>query len=141
MPLDADAASTVGDTDDNVSAADRRERRAKRRDLRVSGVHRADADAALRSPPATLDGSASPDPLCHGRRVGDTWEVHGTRFRVGPDGRRLRLELVKRVRTRYVMPADSEHPDRAQDVEYYTEAWLTEDEYAAAKVGPRSSEL
>jgi hypothetical protein len=61
--------------------------------------------------------------------------------RVGNGGCRLRLQLVKQVRTRYAMPADSEHPDHAQDVEYCTQAWLTEDEYAAAEVGPRSCVL
>jgi hypothetical protein len=76
----------------------------------------------------------STDPLCNGRTIGEEWEVHGQKFRVGPNGQRLRLELVRRTKTRYLMPRDSEHPDRGQDVEYFVECWIGEEEYRLAKV-------
>ncbi|OCH90962.1 hypothetical protein OBBRIDRAFT_559005 [Obba rivulosa] len=75
----------------------------------------------------------SQDPLCKGRHIGEEWESHGTHFKVGVNGQRLRLELVKRSRTRFPMPKDSEHPDKEANIDIYVETWLTEDEYQAAK--------
>ncbi|EMD40868.1 hypothetical protein CERSUDRAFT_111442 [Gelatoporia subvermispora B] len=75
----------------------------------------------------------SQDPLCKGRHVGEEWESHGTRFKVGLNGQRLRLELVKRSRTRFPMPKDSQHPDKEANIDIYVETWLTEDEYKSAK--------
>ena len=45
----------------------------------------------------------STDPLCKGRRVGEEWEVGGTKYKVGPNGDRLQQALVKRRRPKYKM--------------------------------------
>jgi hypothetical protein len=45
----------------------------------------------------------STDPLCKGRRVGEEWEIGGTKFKVGPNGDRLQQALVKRKRPKYKM--------------------------------------
>ncbi|KAI0353499.1 hypothetical protein OH77DRAFT_1483319 [Trametes cingulata] len=75
----------------------------------------------------------SNDPLCKGRRIGEEWESNGIKFKVGPNGQRLRQELVKKSRSRFPMPSDSQHPDRRANVDVYVETWLTEEEYKAAK--------
>ncbi|KAI9001414.1 hypothetical protein BD414DRAFT_33275 [Trametes punicea] len=75
----------------------------------------------------------SNDPLCKGRRIGEEWESNGVRYKVGPNGQRLRQELVKKSRSRFPMPSDSQHPDRRANVDVYVETWLTEEEYQAAK--------
>lgn len=45
----------------------------------------------------------STDPLCKGRRVGEEWEIGGTKYKVGPNGDRLQQVLVKRKRPKYKM--------------------------------------
>lgn len=91
----------------------------------------------------------STDPLCKGRRVGEEWEIGGTKYKVGPNGDRLQQALVKRKRPKYKMvcvrfrnflqslitsqPSDSQHPDKDVMIEVVVEAWLTEDEYTFAK--------
>lgn len=45
----------------------------------------------------------STDPLCKGRRVGEEWEIGGTKYKVGPNGDRLQQALVKRRRPKYKM--------------------------------------
>ncbi|KAI0698519.1 hypothetical protein C8T65DRAFT_729190 [Cerioporus squamosus] len=75
----------------------------------------------------------SNDPLCKGRRIGEEWESNGIRFKVGPNGQRLRQELVKKSRSRFPMPSDSYHPDRRAHVDVYVEMWLSEEEYQSAK--------
>ncbi|KAI0677092.1 hypothetical protein C8Q78DRAFT_1073827 [Trametes maxima] len=75
----------------------------------------------------------SNDPLCKGRRIGEEWESSGVRFKVGPNGQRLRQELVKKSRSRFPMPSDSQHPDRRANVDVYVETWLTDEEYKDAK--------
>ncbi|KAI9069214.1 hypothetical protein FKP32DRAFT_79459 [Trametes sanguinea] len=59
----------------------------------------------------------SNDPLCKGRPIGEEWESNGVRFKVGPNGQRLRQELVKKSRSRFPMPSDSQHPDRRANVD------------------------
>lgn len=49
------------------------------------------------------DSRVSKDPLCGGRRVGDEWEADGVQYKVGDKGERLRLTLVKRVKSKYHM--------------------------------------
>jgi hypothetical protein len=49
------------------------------------------------------DVQTSKDPLCKGRRIGEEWEAHGVRFRVGPDGQRLRKVLIKEDRLKFNM--------------------------------------
>lgn len=51
----------------------------------------------------------SNDPLCKGRRIGEEWEANGIRFKVGPNGQRLRQELVKKSRTRFPMVSRVAH--------------------------------
>ena len=52
----------------------------------------------------------STDPLCKGRRVGEEWEIGGTKYKVGPNGDRLQQALVKRKRPKYKMVrADPHH--------------------------------
>lgn len=64
-----------------------------------------------------------------------SWEdAHGIKFRTGADGRGSeRLVLVKKQVRRFDMPADSEHPDRAQTMRATVETWVNEDEFAALK--------
>ena len=45
----------------------------------------------------------STDPLCKGHRVGEEWEIGGTKYKVGPNGDRLQQALVKRKRQKYKM--------------------------------------
>ncbi|GJE84522.1 hypothetical protein PsYK624_005980 [Phanerochaete sordida] len=79
------------------------------------------------------DGMVSNDPLCKGRHIGEEWETNGIKFKVGPNGQRLRQSLVKKSRSLFPMPKDSEHPDRQANIDVYVETWLSEEEYQAAK--------
>ena len=45
----------------------------------------------------------SQDPLCKGRRIGEEWESNGIHYKVGPNGQRLRQELVKKSRSKFPM--------------------------------------
>ncbi|KAG1806520.1 uncharacterized protein HD556DRAFT_318472 [Suillus plorans] len=74
-----------------------------------------------------LDGSQ--DPLCKGRKIGEVWESSGVQYKVGNEGERLRLTLVKKARSKYSMPRDSQHPDRQANMEIYVETWLTDEQY------------
>ncbi|KAI6163241.1 hypothetical protein EDD17DRAFT_1572097 [Pisolithus thermaeus] len=65
------------------------------------------------------DARVSKDPLCGGRKIGEEWEVGAIRYKVGDKGERLRLVLVKKARSKYHMPEDSQHPDRAAALEIY----------------------
>ncbi|KAH9965892.1 hypothetical protein BC827DRAFT_1153339 [Russula dissimulans] len=115
------------------------------RDLDSLGVDTDSGDLrgrrkAFRHPPDTSDtdpsiedAQISRDPLCRGRRVGEEWEAHGVRFRVGTDGKRRRRVLVKEDRPKFSMPVDSEHPDRSASVTAIVERWYTEEQYMAAK--------
>lgn len=51
----------------------------------------------------------STDPLCKGRRVGEEWEIGGTKYKVGPNGDRLQQALVKRKRPKYKMVCADPH--------------------------------
>jgi len=50
-----------------------------------------------------FDQPYSTDPLCKGRRVGEEWEIGGTKYKVGPNGDRLQQALVKKKRPKYKM--------------------------------------
>ncbi|KAG6856783.1 hypothetical protein H0H87_000751 [Tephrocybe sp. NHM501043] len=67
------------------------------------------------------------------RSIGDEWENNGVKYKVGPNGQRLRQTLVKKERQKFSMPEDSQHPDRQANLEVYVESWLTEEEYREAK--------
>ena len=56
---------------------------------------------------ASDDGMISHDPLCKGRRIGEEWESNGVKYKVGPNGQRLREALVKKSRSRYHMVCTS----------------------------------
>lgn len=45
----------------------------------------------------------STDPLCQGRKIGSEWEIGNRRFKVGPDGKRLRLVPLRTTRKKYEM--------------------------------------
>lgn len=49
------------------------------------------------------DGMVSHDPLCKGRHIGEEWESNGVKYKVGPNGQRLRQALVKKSRSRFSM--------------------------------------
>ncbi|KAJ8588933.1 hypothetical protein M405DRAFT_818908 [Rhizopogon salebrosus TDB-379] len=78
-----------------------------------------------------LDGSQ--DPLCKGRKVGEEWESNGVQYKVGNEGQRLRLTLVKKARSKYSMPKDSQHPDKQANMEIYVETWLTDEQHKDAE--------
>ncbi|KAF9450942.1 hypothetical protein P691DRAFT_700256 [Macrolepiota fuliginosa MF-IS2] len=67
------------------------------------------------------------------RKIGEEWNSNGIRWKLGPNGQRLRQALVKKARQKFPMPEDSQHPDREVDFEVYVEAWLSEEEYRDAK--------
>ncbi|KZT42956.1 hypothetical protein SISSUDRAFT_1058095 [Sistotremastrum suecicum HHB10207 ss-3] len=79
------------------------------------------------------DAQISQDPLCQGRRIGEVWEINNQKFKVGPDGDRLRHALVKKLRKKYDMPKESVHPDAFALIPVYVEEWLTEDQYKSAR--------
>ncbi|TCD70798.1 hypothetical protein EIP91_001488 [Steccherinum ochraceum] len=79
------------------------------------------------------DGMVSHDPLCKGRRIGEEWEMNGIQYKVGPNGQRLRQALVKKSRSRFSMPKDSEHPDRSANIDVFVETWLSDEQYQEAK--------
>ncbi|KAF9782740.1 hypothetical protein BJ322DRAFT_168367 [Thelephora terrestris] len=89
--------------------------------------------AVAQEDPSSFEPPYSTDPLCRGRRVGEEWEICGTKYKVGPNGDRLQQALVKRKRPKYKMPSDSQHPDKDVMIDVVVEAWLTEDEYKLAK--------
>ena len=80
--------------DEASEESDEEPDRPKRRDTRGQRGNR-DFDV--------FDAPLSNDPLCKGRRIGEEWEINGIHFKVGPNGQRLRQELVKRSRTRFPM--------------------------------------
>lgn len=49
------------------------------------------------------------DTFCRGHNIGEEWEVNGQKWKVGQDGRRLRLALLNRKRSRYSMVLNSYH--------------------------------
>ncbi|KAH6914669.1 hypothetical protein BKA70DRAFT_552551 [Coprinopsis sp. MPI-PUGE-AT-0042] len=69
------------------------------------------------------------------RQIGEEWESNGIRYKIGPNGQRLRQALVKKARSKFTMPKDSNHPDRNANLEVYVETWLSEAEYKEAKDG------
>ncbi|KAJ7639256.1 hypothetical protein FB45DRAFT_1055407 [Roridomyces roridus] len=64
-----------------------------------------------------------------GRAIGDEWESNGVHYKIGPNGQRLRQALVKKAARRFIMPVDSQHPDKNANLEVCIETWLTEEEH------------
>ncbi|KAF9534629.1 hypothetical protein CPB83DRAFT_878985 [Crepidotus variabilis] len=67
------------------------------------------------------------------RDIGDEWENNGVRWKIGLNGQKLRLALVKKARQRFMMPKDSQHPDREANMQICVETWLSDEEYQQAK--------
>ncbi|KAJ3509761.1 hypothetical protein NLJ89_g5043 [Agrocybe chaxingu] len=68
-----------------------------------------------------------------GREIGEEWESNNVKYKIGPNGQKLRLTLVKKARQKFVMPQDSQHPDRDANLQVFIECWLTDEEYQSAK--------
>ena len=49
------------------------------------------------------DAMISTDSLCQGRKIGTEWEIGNRKFKVGPDGKRLRLVPLRTRRKKYEM--------------------------------------
>ncbi|KAK0499708.1 hypothetical protein EDD18DRAFT_860061 [Armillaria luteobubalina] len=81
---------------------------------------------------ADISIDVSPDRM-KGREIGEEWESNGVRYKVGLNGQRLRQALVKKAGQRYIMPKDSQHPDREANIEVCVEKWLSEEEFREAK--------
>ncbi|KAJ8087003.1 hypothetical protein PM082_005828 [Marasmius tenuissimus] len=64
-----------------------------------------------------------------GRKIGEAWTSNGIKYKIGPNGQRLREALLKKAKQRFVMPEDSVHPDRSAFHDVYIEAWVTDEEY------------
>jgi hypothetical protein len=101
------------------------------------------------------DAVVSTDPLCQGRKLGTEWQNGSRKFKVGPDGKRLRLVPLRTRRKKYemvrlfiiltsdcsctdylhhhVQPIDSVHPDATAMIEVLVDTWLTEEEYKLAR--------
>ncbi|PPQ72777.1 hypothetical protein CVT24_012803 [Panaeolus cyanescens] len=101
----------------------------KRRGRRSS--HKDDEDRLSRSDISMDDSTVSTRSKI--RNIGDEWESNGVKYKIGPNGQRLRQALVKKARHKFVMPKDSQHPDRDANLQVCIECWLTEEEYRDAK--------
>lgn len=78
-----------------IESASRGDQRASRRKKRAS--YESKADTSIEST------RISKDPLCGDRKIGEEWEADGVRYKVGSNGERLRLTLVKKARNKYHM--------------------------------------
>ncbi|GAA94483.1 uncharacterized protein L969DRAFT_43476 [Mixia osmundae IAM 14324] len=68
------------------------------------------------------------------RKAGEEWtNADGDRFRLDSDGIERKLVLIREVKPKFRMPADSKHPDRNLMHKVLVEKWLTEAEYDEAK--------
>ena len=54
-----------------------------------------------------MDEGVAIDPLCGNRKIGEEWGSGSTKFKVGPDGRRLQRGTVKEKRQKYRMVSDA----------------------------------
>ncbi|GAW00827.1 hypothetical protein LENED_002379 [Lentinula edodes] len=117
---DRDLEDELGDGEDETGLVSQRKLRKKR------GKKMSDDEKAS---DVSMEDSSS----MKGRKIGETWTSNGVQYKIGPNGQRLRFELVKKARQKFVMPMDSVHPDRRANLEVYVEAWLTEEEYRIAK--------
>ncbi|KAF5393098.1 hypothetical protein D9757_001178 [Collybiopsis confluens] len=115
------------DIEDELGDSDNESGRASRQILRKKRGKKASDELSDVSMEDSVNGSTK------GRKIGEEWTSNGVQYKVGPNGQRLRLELVKKARQKFVMPMDSVHPDRKANLEVYVEAWLTEEEYREAK--------
>ncbi|KAJ7126426.1 hypothetical protein C8R43DRAFT_706820 [Mycena crocata] len=98
----------------------RSSRKTKKRGKKSKEVQEDDEDGSVD------EGSVSKG---KGRTIGDEWESNGVLYKIGPNGQRMRLALVKKAARRFIMPLDSQHPDKNAALEVCIETWLTEEEY------------
>ncbi|KAF8165738.1 hypothetical protein B0H34DRAFT_690308 [Crassisporium funariophilum] len=103
----------------------------KKRGKRGSHVDRHENDNAAKSDVSMDESTISARNKV--RSIGDEWESNGVKYKIGPNGQRLRQALVKKARQKFVMPKDSQHPDRNANLQVCIESWLTEEEYQEAK--------
>ncbi|KAJ7228261.1 hypothetical protein GGX14DRAFT_412507 [Mycena pura] len=75
------------------------------------------------------EGSVDDDSGKRRRSIGEQWDSNGVVYKIGPKGERLRQALVKKAARRFVMPLDSQHPDKNANLEVCIETWLTEEDY------------
>ncbi|KAG5639681.1 hypothetical protein H0H81_005864 [Sphagnurus paluster] len=106
--------------------------------LKVSRKKRGKRSAPTSAPSELDDASdismaSQPSRKSAGRRIGEEWESNGVKYKIGPNGQRLRQALVKKARQKFNMPEDSQHPDRQANLQVCIETWLTEEEYRQAK--------
>lgn len=140
----SDLASEDDSSPDKSTARKRRGRRSS---------HKDDEDRLARSDISMDDSTVSTRSRI--RNIGDEWESNGVKYKIGPNGQRLRQALVKKARHKFVMvcqcatlhrrtrgdpifyitlqPKDSQHPDRDANLQVCVECWLTEEEYRDAK--------
>jgi len=74
-----------------------------RKSKRVSVTNGRRKPVVLEDEDEDEDAVVSTDPLCQGRKIGAEWEIGNRRFKVGPDGRRLRLVPLRTKRKKYEM--------------------------------------
>lgn len=120
----------IGSDDDNEHEALLKSSR-KKRGKRHSHANTPDEDQRSTSDVSMDESLAST--RSRARRIGDEWESNGVKYKIGPNGQRLRQALVKEARHKFVMPVDSIHPDRDANLEVFVESWLTEEEYQDAR--------
>ncbi|KAG6910133.1 hypothetical protein DXG01_012892 [Tephrocybe rancida] len=119
------ADDSEAENEDNTTLKASRKKRGKRASL---GAHQDDRSDV------SMDESVASSARSRPRRsIGDEWESNGVKYKIGPNGQRLRQTLVKKERQKFHMPQDSQHPDRQANLEVYIESWLTEEEYREAK--------
>ncbi|KAF5320907.1 hypothetical protein D9619_000727 [Psilocybe cf. subviscida] len=116
---DAEDEDEVSD-EEGASSPERHRRKSRRQTLRDSRSMNSDI-------------SMSDSTRSRLREIGEEWETNGVKYKIGPNYDKLRQALVKKARQKFVMPKDSQHPDRDTNLEVYVECWLTEEEYAEAK--------
>ncbi|KAG6861836.1 hypothetical protein C0995_011133 [Termitomyces sp. Mi166 len=114
-----------GENEDSMSLKVSRRKRGKKSTRSPQQDDRSDV---------SMDGSLASSSCSRPKRsIGEEWESNGVKYKIGPNGQRLRQTLVRKERQKFPMPEDSQHPDRQANFEVYVETWLTEEEYREAK--------
>ncbi|KAH7105484.1 hypothetical protein BKA62DRAFT_826765 [Auriculariales sp. MPI-PUGE-AT-0066] len=126
--------------DDTESPAHKRGRTSSDEDDSDSDMRDEEDAAPSQETETTVEPELEMDISCGNRKVGDTWSEGDVQFKVGPDGRRLRLTPLKEVRTRSVKVKDfsGANPGKVTgttptQVSVVVERWLTDEAFAAAK--------
>ncbi|CAA7258513.1 unnamed protein product [Cyclocybe aegerita] len=114
-----------GGSDSDDSSSNKKSSR-KKKGKRASHIERRDSKSDI-----SIDESTTS--TRKGREIGEEWESNNVKYKIGPNGQKLRLTLVKKARQKFVMPQDSQHPDRDANLQVFIECWLTDEEYQSAK--------